>query len=160
MIRVLFVCLGNICRSPSAEAVFRHRLEAAGLDDRAEADSAGTAAWHTGKPADPRAVAAAEDRGVVITGVARQVDPVDFERFDLILAMDAANRTNLLALPGADPARVRLMREFGGEPDADVPDPYYGEDDGFGEVLDLLERCCDGLIAEIRSGGLVPTSGP
>lgn len=151
MTRVLFVCLGNICRSPSAEAVFRDRVATAGLAGSVEADSAGTAGWHTGKPADPRAMAAARARGIAITGTARQVEPSDFERFDLIVAMDAANRSDLLALAAADPAKIRTMREFAGEPGLDVPDPYHGEDDGFEQVLDILERSCDGLIEQLSS---------
>lgn len=150
--RILFVCLGNICRSPSAEAVMLDRLKRAKLDDLVSVDSAGTGDWHVGKPADPRSIAAASERGVEITSIARQVRTADFEEFDLIVAMDASNHADLGELPGADRSRLRLMREFAGEPGADVPDPYYGGDDGFEEVLDILERACDGLIDEIRSG--------
>lgn len=158
MIRILFVCLGNICRSPSAEAVMIDRLKRAGLDHLVAVDSAGTADWHAGKPADPRAISAAGERGVEVTSIARQVRPSDFEDFDLVVAMDAANHSDLGALPGADRSRLRLMREFGGEPGLDVPDPYYGEDDGFNEVLDILERSCDGLIDEIRAGRIGRTA--
>lgn len=152
MTRVLFVCLGNICRSPSAEAVFRDRLRMNGLEDEVAVDSAGTAGWHTGKRADPRAIAAARQRGVEVTGIARQVTDSDFDEFDLVIAMDSSNHADLAAMPGADPARLRMMREFAGEPGLDVPDPYHGGEDGFEEVLDILERSCDGLIAEIRAG--------
>lgn len=113
-------------------------------------DSAGTAGWHVGRRADPRAIDAARRRGVEVTGVARQVRESDFEEFDLVIAMDSSNHADLAAMPGADPARLRMMREFAGEPGLDVPDPYYGGEDGFEEVLDILERSCDGLITEIR----------
>ncbi len=156
MTRILFVCLGNICRSPSAEAVFRHRAEAAGLDGDVTVDSAGTGDWHVGKRADPRAIAAARGRGVEVTSIARQVRTSDFERFDLLIAMDSSNHADLTAMPGADPGRLRMMREFAGEPGLDVPDPYYGAEDGFDEVLDILERACDGLIAEIAAGAPGP----
>jgi protein-tyrosine phosphatase len=148
-LRILFVCLGNICRSPSAEAVMRGLVESEGLDG-IEVESAGTGDWHVGKPADSRAIAAAADRGVTIGGTARQVDPADFEEFDLILAMDRSNHADLLAMEGADPAKVRLFREMAGEGELDVPDPYYGGDDGFGEVLDILERGCAVVLEEVR----------
>lgn len=128
------------------------RLRRANLDHLVTVDSAGTGDWHIGKRADPRAIAAAGARGVEVTSIARQVSPGDFDEFDLVVAMDASNHDDLGDLPGADRSRLRLMREFAGEPGLDVPDPYYGEDDGFEEVLDILERSCDGLIAEIRSG--------
>ncbi len=137
----------------------RHRVEASGLAGEIEVDSAGTAGWHTGKAADARAIAAAAARGVDVTSIARQVRPEDFAEFDLVVAMDAANHADLEGLPGADPARLRMMREFAGEAGLDVPDPYYGGDEGFDEVLDILERSCDGLIAEIRSGTIKATAG-
>ena len=148
--RILFVCLGNICRSPSAEAVMRGQLEAEGIDGIV-IDSAGTGDWHVGKPADPRAVAAASERGVSIGGTARQVRTEDFEDFDLILAMDRSNHADLLAMEGSDPGKVRLFRELAGEGVLDVPDPYYGGDDGFNEVLDILERGCAEVLAGIRT---------
>lgn len=114
-----------------------------------EIDSAGTGDWHVGNPADPRAIAAAVERGVEIGGVARQVRAGDFEEFDLILAMDRSNLQNLLAMEGADPDRVRLFREMAGEGALDVPDPYYGGDEGFEEVLDILERGCAVILAEV-----------
>lgn len=148
--KILFVCLGNICRSPSAEAVMRGLIESEGLEGF-EVDSAGTGDWHVGDPADPRAIAAATERGVEIGGTARQVEPSDFEEFDLILAMDRSNHANLLAMDGADPEKIRLFREMAGEGALDVPDPYYGGDDGFAEVLDILERGSLVVLDEARS---------
>ena len=155
--RILFVCLGNICRSPTAEGVMRHVLREEGLEDRIEVDSAGTGGWHVGSPPDERATEAAARRGTTLEGAARRFDPSDFGSFDLILAMDAENRRDLLALAPDDEARakVRLLREFDPESVAsgaslDVPDPYYGGDDGFEQVLDLVEAAARGLLAEIR----------
>ncbi|NLT04902.1 MAG: low molecular weight phosphotyrosine protein phosphatase [Solirubrobacterales bacterium] len=155
--RLLFVCLGNICRSPSAEAAMRHLLAAEGLADAVEVDSAGTGSWHVGNPPDERSAAAALARGIELGGAARRVAPDDFERFDLILAMDRSNHDDLHALAPDDHARerIRLLREF--DPDAvasgelEVPDPYYGGPDGFEDVLDLVTRACQGLLdAEVR----------
>jgi protein-tyrosine phosphatase len=153
-VRILFVCLGNICRSPTAEGVMRGLVAEAGLDGEIEVESAGTGNWHLGDPPDPRAVSAAADRDVELTGAARQVDAADFERFDLLIAMDRSNRDALRRLAPDDEAqeRVRLLREFGDREDSDVPDPYYGGDDGFGEVLDIVERCCSALLDEVRAG--------
>jgi protein-tyrosine phosphatase len=147
-VRVLFVCLGNICRSPTAEGVMRRIVREEGLEDRIEIDSAGTGGWHVGAPPDARATQAAARRGTVLEGAARRFEPADFERFDLILAMDRENRRDLLALAPDDEARakVRMFRADG----LDVPDPYYGGDDGFEEVLDLVEEAARGLVAEIR----------
>jgi protein-tyrosine phosphatase len=155
--RLLFVCLGNICRSPTAEGVMRHLLAAEGLTDTVEIESAGTGDWHVGHAPDRRSVGAAAGRGIELTGQARQVAPADFETFDLILAMDRSNHDDLLVLAPDDDARarVRLLREY--DPAAvaagelEVPDPYYGGDDGFEDVLDLVTRACEGLLeAEIR----------
>jgi protein-tyrosine phosphatase len=147
-VRVLFVCLGNICRSPTAEGVMRRIVREEGLEDRIEIDSAGTGGWHVGAPPDARATQAAARRGTVLEGAARRFEQADFERFDLILAMDRENRRDLLALAPDDEARakVRMFRADG----LDVPDPYYGGDDGFEEVLDLVEEAARGLVAEIR----------
>jgi low molecular weight protein-tyrosine phosphatase len=151
--------MGNICRSPTAEGMMRHLLLEAGLDSRVEVDSAGTGAWHVGDPADPRARAAAARRGIDLHGIARQVTRADLDDFDLVLAADAANRRDLLALAGEDPerrAKVRLLREF--DPvsvqagDLDIPDPYYGGGDGFEHVLDIVEAACRGLLGELRAG--------
>jgi protein-tyrosine phosphatase len=155
--RVLFVCLGNICRSPTAEGVMRHLVREQGLEDAVELDSAGTGSWHVGHPPDERSAGAARERGIEIDGRARQVDAADFEAFDLILAMDRSNHEELHALaPDADAReRVRLLREYDPEAvaagDLEVPDPYYGGPDGFEEVLDLVTRACEGLLeAEVR----------
>jgi protein-tyrosine phosphatase len=157
MTRVLFVCLGNICRSPTAEAVMARLVADAGLEHAIELDSAGTGAWHVGSPPDERACAAAAARRIELRGVARQVRPEDFEHFDLLIAMDAENHRNLRALaphPGAA-AKVRMLRAF--DPAAadavslDVPDPYYGREDGFDHVLDLIEAACAGLLDELRA---------
>jgi protein-tyrosine phosphatase len=154
-VRVLFVCMGNICRSPTALGVMRHLLAEKGLADVVEVDSAGTGGWHVGEPPDPRATAAARARGITLDGAARQIDPTDFDEFDLILAADRANLADLRAIapPGTE-HKVRLLREFDpasvGAPDLDVPDPYYGGHHGFDEVLDLVDAACRGLLAEIR----------
>ena len=155
--RLLFVCLGNICRSPTAEGVMRHLLVEEGLVEAVELDSAGTGDWHVGHAPDHRSAGAAAGRGIELTGAARQVAPADFESFDLILAMDRSNHDDLLALAPHDDARerVRLLREYDPEAVAagefEVPDPYYGGDDGFEDVLDLVTRACKGLLeAEIR----------
>ena len=149
--RILFVCMGNICRSPTAEGVMRRLVADAGLD--IEIDSAGTGAWHTGEPPDSRATLAARRRGITLEGAARQVTREDFDEFDLLIALDRGNLRELLAIaPDEDAAeKVRLLREFdpgaGGE--LDVPDPYYGGDRGFETVLDMVEAACRGLIDEI-----------
>jgi protein-tyrosine phosphatase len=155
--RILFVCMGNICRSPTAEGVMRRLLRDAGLDDAIEIDSAGTGGWHAGEPPDARATEAARLRGVRLEGAARQVTAADFEDFDLIVAMDRANLRELLALAPDEEAaeKVRLLREF--DPasadagDLDVPDPYYGGERGFERVLDLVEAACRGLLGELRA---------
>jgi protein-tyrosine phosphatase len=154
--RILFVCLGNICRSPTAEGVMRHVLREEELEDQIEVDSAGTGGYHVGAPPDERAAAAARARSITLEGEARKFAPVDFDEFDLILAMDEENRRDLLDLAPDDDARakVRLLREFdpdsAGAPDLDVPDPYYGGPRGFEEVLDLVEAACRGLLHEVR----------
>jgi len=157
--RVLFVCLGNICRSPTAEGVMRALVGEAGLGDRIELDSAGTGGWHLGCAPDPRAVAAASARGVVLEGTARRVTHEDFRSFDLVLAMDRSNLRELrqLARGAGGRVEVRLLREFdpasAGAEDLDVPDPYYGAGDGFDEVFELVQAACRGLLEQIRGGG-------
>ena len=151
--RLLFVCLGNICRSPTAEAVMRHVLREEGLEDAVEVDSAGTGSWHAGNPPDERSAAAALRRGITLDGAARQVAAGDFSSFDLLLAADASNRRALLDLAAdeASRAKVRMIREFDPEAggDLDVPDPYYGGARGFDDVLDIVERSCRALLDDI-----------
>ena len=143
--RVLFVCLGNICRSPTAEGVFRHLVEQAGLDDEFEIDSAGTGAWHEGERPDRRATAAAAERGVTLSGRARQVTLDDFDHYDLIVAMDSENLRNLRQLaPEGTEHKLRLLD------DADVPDPYYGLGDHFSEVFDQVHAASLRLLDELR----------
>jgi protein-tyrosine phosphatase len=157
-VRLLFVCLGNICRSPTAEGVMRSLLADAGMAASVQLDSAGTGAWHVGSPPDGRARAAARARGVRLDGRARQVRERDFGEFDLLLAMDRENAGALERMaPDRDGrAKVRLLREFdpaaAGAQDLDVPDPYYGGSGGFEEVLDLVEAACAGLLAQISTG--------
>ena len=151
--RILLVCLGNICRSPTAEAALRAALDEAGLGDRVTVESAGTGNWHAGQPPDERMTAAAADVGLVLSGEARQVAPEDFERFDLILAMDAGNYRELLAMAPDDRARerVRRFREFETDADAeDVPDPYYGGPEGFGRVVQIVRAGADGVVEHVR----------
>ena len=151
--KILFVCMGNICRSPTAEGVFRAHARRHAPDLDLEIDSAGTHAYHVGEPPDPRTVKAAARRGIDLAGLrARQVRDEDFERFDLILAMDRLNHATLLdRSPPRHHARIRTLLEFAGETaPADVPDPYYGGQQGFDEVLDLVESAAAGLLAEIR----------
>jgi low molecular weight protein-tyrosine phosphatase len=155
--RILFVCLGNICRSPTAEAVMRDLVRREGLDGHIEVDSAGTGGWHVGEPPDRRSAAAAQRRGIVMDGAARQVVRGDFDDWDLLLAMDRDNHRELLALARHDDdrAKVRMLREYDPEAvaagDLDVPDPYFGGPSGFEDVLDLVERACRGLLDELRS---------
>jgi protein-tyrosine phosphatase len=158
--RILFVCMGNICRSPTAEGVMRRLIADAGLTG-IEVESAGTGGWHAGEPPDERATIAARRRGVTLEGAARQVKAADFRKFDLLIAMDRENLRELLTqAPDEDAAeKVRLLREFDpaspGAPDLDVPDPYYGGDRGFETVLDLVEAACRGLLDGLRSADRV-----
>jgi protein-tyrosine phosphatase len=151
-VRILFVCLGNICRSPTAEAVMRGLVAEAGLDGEIEVESAGTGKWHIGYPPDERSVAAAAERGVELTGEARQVAQGDFDGFDLLIAMDRQNRDDLLAMAQSesDREKVRLLRSYA-DGELDVPDPYYGGEDGFSEVVEIIERSCKALIGDITS---------
>lgn len=154
--RVLFVCLGNICRSPTAEAVFRDLLSREGAGLAVEVDSAGTHGYHTGEPPDARAIQAAARRGIDMSELrARRVEPSDFERFDLVLAMDEQNYRRLhRQAPAAYRHRVRLFLEYAPELGRrDVPDPYYGGATGFEEVLDLVEQAGRGLLAALRQAG-------
>ena len=152
-ISILFVCMGNICRSPTAEGVFRHHVVAAGLDGHIEIDSAGTHAYHVGEPPDRRARAAAERRGISLDGIrARRVQPDDFEHFHYIIAMDHDNLA-ILEEQAEDGHRdkLRLFLEFSSGREREVPDPYYGGVTGFERVLDLVEDASRGLLEELRS---------
>jgi protein-tyrosine phosphatase len=154
--RLLFVCLGNICRSPTGEAVMARLVREAGLGAEVQVGSAGTGDWQVGNAPDPRAVAAAAARGTALAGTARQVTRRDFEEWDLLLCADRRNAAALLALaPDAAAAeKVRLLREFdpasvaAGE--LDIPDPYLGEE-GFEAVLDVIEAACAGLLARLQA---------
>lgn len=152
-ISVLFVCLGNICRSPLAEGVFRHLVEEEGLGGSFDIDSAGTGAWHVGEPPDGRASAVAERHGISLDSRARQVEAEDLHRFQHILAMDRSNLRELQAmvdLSGAD-VELRLLREYDpvGEDD-EVPDPYYGGAGGFEHVFKMVRRSCEALLEDLR----------
>ena len=154
MVRVCFVCLGNICRSPTAEGIMLHLVEQEGLDDRVHIDSAGTAAYHAGEGADRRSQATANARGVQLPSIARQFVRKDFARFDHVIAMDSENHANLLRIAPDAAARgkVRMLRSFDDESpdDADVPDPYYGGSRGFEDVFDICEAGCRGLLAQLK----------
>ena len=158
-VRVCFVCLGNICRSPTAEAAMRHLLENEQLTTQIEIDSAGTGDWHVGEPPDRRAKAAGKRRGIDVTGRARRIVAADFEYFDYVIAMDRSNQHDLVRLAprAADEGKVALFRSFDSDSlrDADVPDPYYGEGDGFTTVLDICEAACRGLLQHIRENHLL-----
>ena len=145
---VLFVCMGNICRSPTAEGVFRHHVNEVGLSERIIADSAGTHAYHVGEPADRRACAAAERRGISLADIrARRVSDSDFEEFDFIIAMDEDNQQRLLdRAPEEYRSKVRLFLSFASVSETEVPDPYYGGAAGFERVLDLVEEASRGLL--------------
>ncbi len=156
MRRVLFVCLGNICRSPTAEAVMRGLVAERGLDGEIEIDSAGVGSWHIGNPPDERAIAAGAKRGITLGGSARQVSRRDFEHFDWIVAMDERNLESLQELAAGDleiPEPV-LLRSFDPESVAagelEVPDPYYGGEDHFDAVVEIVQRGCEGLLDEIQ----------
>lgn len=152
-ISVLFVCMGNICRSPTAEAVFRHYVESAGLSEHILIDSAGTHDYHIGDPPDARAERAARQRGYDMGDMrGRQVEAEDFRRFDYVLAMDQANLANLQRIaPGDSEAKARLFLEYARHhAEREVPDPYFGGADGFERVLDMVEDAAEGLLQHIR----------
>ena len=153
--KLLFVCLGNICRSPAAEGVFLHLLNERGLSDQFVVDSAGTGGWHIGNPPDRRMQAAANRRGISLPSRARQIDLDDLRDFDLVLTMDDAN---LMAVQGlareagsSATASIKPMLSYARSfSETEVPDPYYGGDSGFEHVLDLLEEACNNLLDELR----------
>ncbi|MEA5626662.1 low molecular weight protein-tyrosine-phosphatase [Nostoc sp. UHCC 0251] len=153
--KLLFVCLGNICRSPSAENIMNHLIEQAGLNEHILCDSAGTSSYHVGSPPDRRMSAAAATKlGIKLRGRARQFQKSDFQDFDLILAMDQENYENILTLDQTKQYqhKVRLMCEFCSRHTLkEVPDPYYGGQEGFNQVIDLLIDACEGLLTKIRS---------
>jgi protein-tyrosine phosphatase len=152
-VKVLFVCMGNICRSPMAEGVFRRHIETAGYADRVEIDSAGTHAYHVGEPPDERAQAATARRGIDISGLrGRQAVAEDLACFDYVLAMDHENEAHLRALcPEGHEHKVRLFLQYASRfRERVVPDPYYGGMSGFDRVLDLIDDAAEGLLAEIR----------
>lgn len=151
---MLFVCAGNICRSPTAHGVMQRLVADAGLERQIEVDSAGTGAWHAGELPDPRSRKAALKRGIVLDHPARQVLDGDFGRFDHLLAMDGENLSWLLAKARpSERAKIKRLRTFDGTAGehADVPDPYYGGDQGFEAVLDMVDRACRGLLVTIRA---------
>jgi protein-tyrosine phosphatase len=157
-ISICFVCLGNICRSPTAEGVMRHQVSEAKLDGRIDVDSAGTGDWHIGEAPDGRAQRAASQRGYDLSGLrGRQIAAADFERFDLLIAMDDANLANLQKIcPPEQRDKLRLLMEFMPEADSrwagerEVSDPYFGGAEGFEQVLDQCEAACRGLLATLR----------
>ncbi len=153
MIKVLFVCLGNICRSPLAEGIFKQRVKEAGLEDKIFIDSAGTSGWHIDEPPDPRSIDVALENGIELDSYGRKAINADFETFDYIIAMDKNNYADLKSLPGsngAGAAQLFLMRDFDdvgtGE---DVSDPYFGGEDGFTYVFELLDRSSKRLLDKI-----------
>jgi protein-tyrosine phosphatase len=154
---VLFVCTGNICRSPTAEGVFLHLVRSRNLEGRIGTDSAGTGAWHVGEAPDPRSQETALARGIDISGQrARKVRTEDFRDFELILAMDSSHLHSLCAAcPAAHADRLRLFMEFAPETGiSDVPDPYYGTGDGFTRVFDMIEAASEGLMRHIEANQL------
>ncbi len=152
---VLFVCLGNICRSPSADGMLRKKLAEHGLDEKVTVDSAGTGDWHIGKAPDQRSQAAAAARGYDISNLrARQVVAEDFDKFDYVLAMDKSNIENMKEFMPSGKVRTQpelILERFGNDKSiTEVPDPYYGGEEGFQTVLDLLETACDNLALELK----------
>lgn len=153
MVRVCFVCLGNICRSPTAEGIMRKRVREVGLETEIGVESAGTADYHVGEPPDRRTMATARLHGVDLESLARQFEAADFERFDYVLAMDESNAARLRSMARNDAERDKVQRllEYAGDLDSqDVPDPYYGGSSGFQKVFDLCDAACRGLLAHIR----------
>ena len=149
---VLFVCMGNICRSPTAEGVFRHFVDEAGLTDKVSVDSAGTHAYHTNEPADRRASAAAERRGYSLSDIrARRIEDDDFEHFDFVVAMDRDNLAMLVdQADAAHHHKISLFLEHSSGHEDEVPDPYYGGAAGFERVLDLVEEASRGLLETLQ----------
>jgi protein-tyrosine phosphatase len=152
--RVLFVCLGNICRSPLAEGVFKSLVEAAGVSAKFEIDSAGTGSWHVGEPPDARATIVAREHGVELDSRARQVTAEDLHDFDHVVAMDRENLRSLerMASASGGAAEIHLLRAYDPDPEGEeVPDPYYGGVSGFENVYQIVTRSCEGLLARLRA---------
>jgi protein-tyrosine phosphatase len=153
IVKVIFICLGNICRSPLAEGVFRHLVSEAGLEKKIYVVSAGTSGWHIGEKPDPRSIEIAEKHGITLDSLGRKAVSEDFRDFDYIIAMDRNNFSDMQRLPGASrmgAAKLYLMRDFDDiGKGLDVPDPYYGGDDGFRDVYEMLDRSCRNLLDEI-----------
>jgi len=152
MVNVLFVCMGNICRSPTAEGVFQHIVKTANLANKISTDSAGTHAYHIGSPPDNRAQAAANKRGIDLSALrGRKVEAIDFEKFDYVLAMDDSNFSDLQIVAGGSTDNLFMFLQFSERfSETEVPDPYYGGDQGFEHVLDLIEDASLGLLKNIR----------
>lgn len=147
--RICFICMGNICRSPLAENVFRHKVRQRGVEGQFVIDSAGTGGWHAGEPPDARVRSVAHSRGINMSGAARQIKRDDFADFDLLICMDDENREHILNM-GAPPDKVRLMLECDQKSQCrEVPDPYYGGADGFEHVFKLVEAACEALLNEL-----------
>ncbi|HCM75623.1 MAG TPA: protein tyrosine phosphatase [Cytophagales bacterium] len=154
--KVLFVCLGNICRSPLAEGIMKHKLNLDGLIEKVVVDSCGTSDYHIGDMPDVRTRKNAEKNGVKLSHLGRQLSSSDLDQFDFILAMDRANHQNILRLGnGTHQDKIKLMREFDPMEGDEVPDPYYGNEDDFQEVFEILDRSIDGFLAHLRSKGLL-----
>lgn len=155
--KILFVCLGNICRSPLAEAIMKHKLNEAGLSEKIWVDSCGTASYHIGERPDHRTIRNAAGNGVKMSHVGRQLTASDLEKHDIILAMDKSNYDNILRLKNASQFidKLKLMRDFDDDPGDEVPDPYYGEERDFQQVFDILNKSVDGLIAHLRKSNSV-----
>jgi protein-tyrosine phosphatase len=154
MVNVLFVCLGNICRSPLAEGIFKYHVSEQGFKDKIKVESAGTSGWHIGERPDPRSIEVANANGIDLDSYGRKAINMDFEEFDFIIAMDRDNFSDLKRLPGSSregAAKLYLMRDFDDiGKGKDVSDPYYGGDDGFTYVYELLDRSCRNLLEEIK----------
>jgi protein-tyrosine phosphatase len=153
MVRICFVCLGNICRSPTAEAVMKHLVRQAELEHAFHIESAGTGDWHIGETRDRRSMATGAARGIPLSGRAQQFTAADFARFDHVVAMDTSNRDNLLKMASDDAARAKvsmLRAHEEGAHAADVPDPYYGGAHGFEDVFDICQAACAGFLARLR----------
>ncbi len=158
MVKILFVCMGNICRSPTAEGVFRYKIEQAGIENSVHIDSAGTIAYHVGNPPDQRAQEAALNRGIDLSSQrARRVNSEDFKKFDYVIAMDSENHYELEVIcpPGYEDRLHMFLKFAQNTNETDVPDPYYGGSRGFERVLDIIEDASEGLIQHLTSNKLV-----